>query len=301
MIFALVLLPETASAQRGSGRHQGGHSVRAGGRQTVIVGQPVVRDTIIGRAVVKPNVIVRQPLVAGSVPAGSFGRIGFGTVSVRTGFGTVPVRTGFEVAPVGNDFVHTGTGFVHTGTGFVGTHRVPGAFVHGRRDAFHGRRDAFAQKSFRTHRLDRRFGGAVVGYPVYPYYPYLYSPYPYAYSPEYGYQTSPNYYPPQTYGGDYGAGGVTAGLSTYFMDLGNQNQSGLTFEVWPATAEIFVDGIYVGTVQDFSADREPLIVVSGTHRILLQAPGYRAAALAVTLAQGQVTPYYGELQPLQPY
>ena len=48
---------------------------------------------------------------------------------------------------------------------------------------------------------------------------------------------------PQTCGGDYGAGGVSAGLSTYFMDLGNQNQSALTFDVWPVTTEVFVDGV----------------------------------------------------------
>lgn len=283
VIFALMLLPETAGAQRGSGRHQGGHGVRAG-RQGVIVGQPVVLDTIVRRAVVKPHTIVRQPIVAGSVPAGSFGRIGFGTVPVRTGFGTVPVRTGFEVAPVG-------TGFVHTGTGFVRTHPVPGAFVD-------GRRDAFARKSFRSRRLGRHFGGAVVGYPVYPYYyPYVYSPYPYGYLPQYGYPTSPGYYPPQTYGGDYGAGRVVAGLSTYFMDLGNQNLSGLTFEVFPPTAEIIVDGQYVGIVQDFWADREPLIVVSGTHRIELHASGYRPATFDVALTAGQVVPYQGELQP----
>ena len=283
-MFALVLLPETASAQRGSGRHQGGHGVRAGGRQVVITRQPIVRD-----AIVKPHVIVRQPIVAGSVPKGSFGRIGFGTVPVRTGFGTVPVRTGFEVAPFG-------TGFVHTGTGFVQTRRVPGQFVR-------GSRHAFVSKGFREHNRGRFFrGGVVIGAPVYPHYPYY--PYPYVY-PQYGYPTAPGYYPqtyspPQTYGGDYGAGGISAGLSTYFMDLGNVNQSGLTFEVSPATAEVFVDGVYVGTVQDFSAGRA-LTVVAGTHRVELHAPGYRPATFDVALTAGQVVPYQGELQPLRPY
>jgi hypothetical protein len=242
------------------------------------------------------------------MPAGHFGRIGFGTVPVRTGFGTVPVRTGFEVAPVGTGFVHSGGGFVHAGTGFVRTRPVPGQFVNG----------------YNRGRFVRR--GVVGGYPIYPYYPYYSYPYVGVY-PQYGYPTAPYYPPqtydtyppqtydsypprtydtpqaydtPQTYGGDYGAGGVSAGLSTYFMDLGNQNQSALTFDVWPVTAEVFVDGVYVGIVQDFSAGRA-MTVVPGTHRIDLQAAGFRTATFDVALTAGQVVPYQGDLQPLRPY
>ncbi|MET0213213.1 MAG: PEGA domain-containing protein [Vicinamibacterales bacterium] len=305
LISLLVLMPATADAQRGSGRSHAGRGVRSVGGSGVIVGGPVVRGTVVRPVVVRPRVIVRQPIVAGSVPAGHFGRIGFGTVPVRTGFGTVPVRTGFEVAPVGPGFVRSGGGFVHAGTGFVRTRPVPGHFVNG-----HNR-----------GRFVRR--GVVGGYPIYPYYPY-YS-YPYVY-PQYGYPTAP-YYPPQTYDTyppqtyetppqtydtpqaydtpqtypeDYGAGGVSAGLSTYFMDLGNQNQSALTFDVWPVTAEVFVDGVYVGIVQDFSAGRA-MTVVPGTHRIDLQAAGFRTATFDVSLTAGQVVPYQGDLQPLRPY
>ena len=257
---------------------------------------------------VRPHVIVRQPIVAGSVSTGHFGRIGFGRVPVRTGFGTFPVRTGFEVAPVGTvstGFLHTGAGFVHSGTGFVHARPVPGQFVH-------GSRQAFVSKGFREHNRDRFFRrGVVAGYPVYPYYPYPYPyPYPYVYG-QYGYPTAPEYYPPQTYetpqydmpqtyGGNYGAGGVSAGLSTYFMELGNQNQAGFTFDVWPVTTEVFVDGVYVGIVQDFSAGRA-LTVVPGTHRIDLQAAGFRTATFDVALTAGQIVPYQGELQPLRPY
>ena len=84
------------------------------------------------------------------------------------------------------------------------------------------------------------------------------------------------------------------------MELGNQNQSGFTFEVSPVTAEVFVDGVYVGIIQDFSAGRA-LTVVPGTHRVVLRAPGYRTATFDVALTAGQVVPYQGELQPLRPY
>jgi hypothetical protein len=291
----LVLMPATADAQRGSGRSHAGRGVRSVGGSGVVVGGPVVRGTVVRRAVVRPHVIVRQPIVAGSVSAGHFGRIGFGRVP---GFGTFPVRTGFEVAPVGTvstGFVHRGAGFVHSGTGFVQTRPVPGHFVN-------GSRRAFPSKGFREHRRGQFFWGGVVGYPVYPYYPYY--AYPYVY-PQYDYPTAPDYYPPetyppyppQTYGRDYGAAGVSAGLSTYFMELGNQNQAGFTFDVWPVTAEVFVDGVYVGIVQDFSAGRA-LTVVRGTHRIDLQAAGFRTAPFDVVLTAGQVVPYQGELQQL---
>jgi hypothetical protein len=241
----------------------------------VVVGGPV-RGTVVRPVVVKPHVIVRQPIVAGSVSTGHFGRIGFGTVPVRTGFGTVPVRTGFEVGPVG--------------TGFVHTRPVPRHFAN-------TSRRAFVSKGFREHNRGRFVGGGFVGYPVYPYYPYY--AYPYVY-PQYGYPTAPEYYAPQTYGGNFGAGGVSAGLSTYFMELANQNQSGLTFDVFPPTTEVFVDGVYVGMVQDFSAGRA-LTVVPGTHRVELNVPGYARATFDVALTAGQVVPYQGELRPLRPY
>ena len=294
LISVLVFMPVTADAQRGSGRSHGGHDARSVSGSGVGVGGSVVRGTVV-RPGVKSNVIVRQPVVrqpivrqpvvAGSVSTGHFNGIGFGNFPVRTGFGTGPVRTGFEVGPVG--------------TGFVHTRPVPDHFVN-------RSRRAIASKGFWGHHKGRFVGGAVVfGAPIYPYYPFYPSPYPYVY-PEYGYPTVPEYYPPQsyeqpqTYGGDYGAGGITAGLSTYFMELGNQNQSGMTFDVWPPTTEVLVDGVYVGIVQDFSAGRA-LTVVPGMHRVDLQATGFRTATFDVALTAGQVVPYQGELQPLRPY
>ena len=69
----------------------------------------------------------------------------------------------------------------------------------------------------------------------------------------------------------------------------------------PASAEVFVDGAYVGTVQDFWADLPPLMIVPGSHRIELRAAGYRTVTLDVTTTAGQVIPYAGELQPLRAY
>jgi hypothetical protein len=96
---------------------------------------------------------------------------------------------------------------------------------------------------------------------------------------------------------------VSEGPSTYSADLANEADasSGVRFEVSPAVAGIYVDGTYVGTVQDFSAESAPLVVVPGSHRIDLLAPGYRTTTLEVTIAAGQIIRYEGELERLRPY
>jgi len=132
----------------------------------------------------------------------------------------------------------------------------------------------------------------VVGYPV---------AYSYAYSPQYGATTS-------SAGSTshrsnitvYGAGGVSEGPVTYSPDLATGASSGLRFEVSPAVAGIYVDGTYVGTVQNFSAESEPFVLVPGRHQIDLLAPGYRTATIEVTIAPGQIIRYDGALEPLRP-
>jgi hypothetical protein len=276
IVLTLVLLPPAVIAQRAGGRRHDGHhgnkSVeRSGVKQPVAVPNTVVKDVVIGQPPV-----VRQPVVAGwglRAPE----RSGFGTTPVRTGFGTLPVRTGFEMAPVR-------TGF-ETETGLMPV-PAPVAPQHG-----------FRSKG--KHRHKHGANVIVVPYPVL-------VPYPYAHLPEYGVTTSASgiYIPPfPGPGAVQGAVGVSAGPSTYWMDLSNETGavSGLTFNVVPAATQIFVDGRYLGTVQDFSTDSEPLFVVPGGHRLELRAPGYRTIALEVALAAGQVIPYEGALEQLRPY
>ena len=280
VVILALALPATVSAQRGGG-HQGRFGARGFARPVVTAGQPFVRSRMVRPVVVNPHVIVRQPIVAGFPPARHVGHIGFGSIPVRTGFGTFPVRTGFENPPFG--------------TGVV-THRhtMVAPFATGR---------AFRSKGFHTFGRRHVFGGAIIGYPyVVPYPYYVYPPYD-----DYSVPTVPTPVVPgagynrAVPGAGYSAAGVSAGPSTYYTDLANQPGalSGVTFQVFPAAAEVFVDGVYVGTVQDFWADLEPLMLVTGSHRIELRAPGYRTATLDVTTTPGQVISFAGELQPLQ--
>jgi hypothetical protein len=219
---------------------------------------------------------MRQPIIGRSVPLGSFGRSSFGSIPVRTGFGTLPVRTGFGMTPV------------RTGFG-VQARLAPVPVTIGRRHASGSK----GGRSLRQRHVAR--GVVVVVYPV---------PYPYVYQPQYGVTTSSaGYTSHRSNITVYGADGVLEGPSTYSADLANEAgaSSGLRFDVSPAVAGVYVDGMYVGTVQDFSAESEPLLVVPGSHRVELRAPGYRTFTLDVTIVAGQVIPYEGELERLRPY
>jgi len=140
--------------------------------------------------------------------------------------------------------------------------------------------------------------GIFLGYPVpYPYYfgapTYVY-PYPPSYPsypsyPPYGYD--PNY-PPAPYGAP------SYGTSTPYPTAPQQGTyGGVSFEITPDDAAIYVDGTYVGVVRDFSPTHQPLTLTTGPHHIELQAQGCAPLTFDVTIVAGQVMPYRGALQP----
>src|SRR6202023_1214227 len=53
---------------------------------------------------------------------------------------------------------------------------------------------------------------------------------------------------------------------------------GVSFEISPSTAAVFVDGTYLGTVANFGPTSRPLGLTTGRHRIEVRAPGYRTLA-----------------------
>jgi len=150
-------------------------------------------------------------------------------------------------------------------------------------------------------RLNLGFG-LFVGYPVaYPYYypyPYAYaSPYPYPYDPyppaPYSYPSYP--YPPQNPSTSYPppaypqSGGVT-------VQPGATNSAGVSFEITPSDADVYVDGVYVGRVSNFGPNYEPLSVTPGRHHIELRRPGYQTLTIDADAIAGEVIPYQGTMQ-----
>lgn len=140
--------------------------------------------------------------------------------------------------------------------------------------------------------------GLWVGYPVaYPVYetPYLYgSPYPYANVYPYGspypsdpyYGTNAPYDDPQSSGSTYNDNSSTSG----------EQPGGLSFTISPVNAAVFVDGVYVGTANEFGPDAQPLGLISGRHHVEIRANGYQTMAFDADVVAGQVVPYQATMQ-----
>jgi len=139
------------------------------------------------------------------------------------------------------------------------------------------------------------------GYPVswaYPYYyPYYYPyayPYPYSYADPYpptggpGYtvappvNVTPNSQNPQSPQQEAG------------LDQGNLG--GMSFEITPADAQIFIDGNPIGTVGQFTPSSQPLGVPAGRHHVEIRQSGYKTMSFDVDIVAGQVIPYQGQME-----
>jgi hypothetical protein len=115
--------------------------------------------------------------------------------------------------------------------------------------------------------------GIFSGFPVA--YPYdYYDPYGFY---NYGISIAPSY--------SYGSG-----YSSSYDRVG-----GLSFDIDPVDAAIYIDGNYVGTSEDFSSAQMPLTVMAGRHHIDLRADGFQTISFDITVVAKQVIPYQGAL------
>jgi hypothetical protein len=153
--------------------------------------------------------------------------------------------------------------------------------------------------------------GIWVGYPfayTYDYYDPFYAgaypyPYPYgypSYDPYYGQQPYPppagSGYPPATSRQPDPSAYPPSGQGSVGVQPGQENMGGLSFDITPATAEVFVDGRLAGTVGQFTPNTQPLGLPAGHHHLEVRAQGYDTLTLDVDIVAGQVTPYQGTLQ-----
>jgi hypothetical protein len=162
------------------------------------------------------------------------------------------------------------------------------------------------------------YAGYSVGYPYYGYgygYPYLYRydygypypypyasyPYPYAYSgsgypyPDYRpsanatstYQNYPQQAPPAQ--GGQGSIGVAPGTP-------QRSSGGISFDIAPSNAQVYIDGEYVGLVSNFSPTSQPLTLAPGRHHVEIRLVGYQTMTFETEVTSGQVVPYQGTMQ-----
>jgi hypothetical protein len=73
---------------------------------------------------------------------------------------------------------------------------------------------------------------------------------------------------------------------------------GLELAVEPRSADVYVDGFYVGTVDDVT--QNGLLLRAGRHWIDLRAEGYETLTVPVSVAAGQAVRYRGELVMIHP-
>ncbi|PYR24176.1 MAG: hypothetical protein DMF98_16340 [Acidobacteria bacterium] len=96
------------------------------------------------------------------------------------------------------------------------------------------------------------------------------------------------------YGGYPGYGGGYAQTSSSHSDEG-----ALRLKIKPQTAEVYVDGYFVGVVDEFDGIFQRLHIDSGAHRIEVRAPGYEPLIFDVRIVPDRKTTYQGEMHRIQ--
>ena len=133
------------------------------------------------------------------------------------------------------------------------------------------------------------FGGVGFG----SYYGSFYDPYVFydPFSPWYGGYGSYGLYAAYGYP-SYGGYGYPSSYST-FAD------GALRLKIKPRDAQVFVDGYYVGVVDDFDGVFQKVHLPSGPHRIEVRAPGSETLTFEVQIRFDETTKYEGNLQPIR--
>jgi len=127
---------------------------------------------------------------------------------------------------------------------------------------------------------------------IYPYYPiwdfdfryeFPYGAYPYW---RYGYP-----YPPYPYPGLEAVPNCIAAEA--------DAHGSLRIEIPQKDAQVYVDGFYVGVVEDFNGTIETLNLVPGPHRLELRAPGHETMTFDVNIEVGRTITYRTGMQPVR--
>ena len=115
-------------------------------------------------------------------------------------------------------------------------------------------------------------------------YPYYYSPYyyPYGYGGYYGYPYGYDY--PYGYGGGYYVGGDRA-----------RGYGGVQIKDAPKDAQVFADGYYAGTVDDFDGAFQHLDLEAGPHRIEIRPQGQPPISFEVNVRPGENVTYHANI------
>jgi hypothetical protein len=249
----------------------------------------------------------------GGTPAGSAAPRGGGSTGESSGATSSP-SGGSATASSGG-----GTSSSGAGGSYAGSPRYRGSSESARGAARSGAVGQAVPRESRP-RGDRPITGTAVPrsevrppdggggyYPIYPSYPGYYpgSGYPYygyGYWGDYwGFGLGSFYYDPFWWGfspwyGGYGGYGYGYGGGHDYRQS-DQLTGEIKVKVKPKEAEVYVDGYFVGIVDDFDGAFQHLTVRSGQpHRIEIRRPGFETLGFEVNVEPGQTVSYRGEME-----
>jgi hypothetical protein len=92
----------------------------------------------------------------------------------------------------------------------------------------------------------------------------------------------------------YGSYDPFFGSQTY----SSSETGGLKLKIKPNSATVYIDGYYVGVVDDYDGVFQKLSIEPGMHRVEVRAPGYETLSFDIRIEPGHTTTYRGELQKL---
>ena len=100
------------------------------------------------------------------------------------------------------------------------------------------------------------------------------------------------------YGGYYGAYDPWYGFSPVYApsSYGRDESGSIRLKVNPSNASVYVDGYYVGIVDDFDGAFQRLRLEPGAHRLEIRASDHRPLSLDVWISEDQTISYRGDLR-----
>lgn len=90
------------------------------------------------------------------------------------------------------------------------------------------------------------------------------------------------------------------GSGSYSRSYGTPFHGYVRLKMKPRDAAVFVDGYYVGVVDEFDGILQALHIEWGPHRIEVHKPGYETLTLDVRIEPDRTVTYRGDLRPLRP-
>ena len=90
-----------------------------------------------------------------------------------------------------------------------------------------------------------------------------------------------------------GYGGYSSGI------YNTHDQGSLKLKVKPRSAKVYVDGYFVGLVDQFDGAFQKLALNGGRHKVEVRAEGFETAEFDVLITPDQTVTFQGELKRLQ--